>query len=58
MQSFDLNFGRPTVKLSLQFSNIKRRFNVHEPYQDELDKIKSGKGGDQDAAGHESERVR
>ena len=38
-QSFDVNFGRPTVKLQLQYSNIKRRFQVHEPYQVELEKL-------------------
>ena len=37
-QSFDVTFGRPTVKLQLQYSHVKRKFNVHEPYQAELDK--------------------
>ena len=37
-QSFEVSFGRPTVKLQLQYSHVKRKFNIHEPYQVELDK--------------------
>lgn len=45
VQSFDVRLGYPNSRLGLQFSDLTRRWNVHEPYRLAMADLDKQEGG-------------